>query len=125
MDTPALIVTVCGLALAGFVLWYFFFAPRQTASAVSTSSGVQQIDITVKGGYSPDVIEVERGKPVQLSFYRDEENSCSEELLMPDFSIRRDLPAFQTTLVELLPQQVGRFEFTCGMGMLRGALVVK
>ena len=125
MDTPALIVTVCGLALAGFVLWYFFFAPRQTASAVSTSSGVQQIDITVKGGYSPDVIEVERGKPVQLSFYRDEENSCSEELLMPDFSIRRDLPAFQTTLVELLPQQTGRFEFTCGMGMLRGALVVK
>ena len=102
MDTPALIVTVCGLALAGFVLWYFFFAPRQTASAVSTSSGVQQIDITVKGGYSPDVIEVERGKPVQLSFYRDEENSCSEELLMLDFSIRRDLPAFQTTLVELL-----------------------
>ena len=125
MDTPALIVTICGLALAGFVLWYFFFAPRQTASAVSTSSGVQQIDITVKGGYSPDVIEVERGKPVQLSFYRDEENSCSEELLMPDFSIRRDLPAFQTTLVELLPQQAGRFEFTCGMGMLRGALVVK
>ena len=125
MDTPALIVTVCGLALAGFVLWYFFIAPRQTASAVSTSSGVQQIDITVKGGYSPDVIEVERGKPVQLSFYRDEENSCSEELLMPDFSIRRDLPAFQTTLVELLPQQAGRFEFTCGMGMLRGALVVK
>ncbi len=125
MDTPALIVTVCGLALAGFVLWYFFFAPRQTASAVSTSSGVQQIDITVKGGYSPDVIEVERGKPVQLSFYRDEENSCSEELLMPDFSIRRDLPAFRTTLVELLPQQAGRFEFTCGMGMLRGALVVK
>ena len=125
MDTPALIVTVCGLALAGFVLWYFFFAPRQTASAVSTSSGVQQIDITVKGGYSPDVIEVERGKPVQLSFYRDEENSCSEELLIPDFSIRRDLPAFQTTLVELLPQQAGRFEFTCGMGMLRGALVVK
>ena len=125
MDTPALIVTVCGLALAGLVLWYFFFAPRQTASAVSTSSGVQQIDITVKSGYSPDVIEVERGKPVQLSFYRDEENSCSEELLIPDFSIRRDLPAFQTTLVELLPQQAGRFEFTCGMGMLRGALVVK
>ncbi len=44
---------------------------------------------------------------------------------MPDFSIRRDLPAFKTTLVELLPQQTGRFEFTCGMGMLRGALVVK
>ena len=125
MDTTAVIVTIAGVALAGFVLWYFFFSARQTASAVSSSSGVQEVDITVKGGYSPDVIEVERGKPVQLHFYRDEENSCSEELLMPDFSIRRDLPAFQTTLVELLPQEAGRFEFTCGMGMLRGALVVK
>jgi plastocyanin domain-containing protein len=125
MDTPAIMVTVIGLALAGFVLWYFFFSARQTANAVSSSSGVQEVAITVKGGYSPDVIEVERGKPVQLSFYRDEENSCSEELLMPDFSIRRDLPAFKTTLVELLPKQAGTFTFTCGMGMLRGSLVVK
>lgn len=125
MDATAIIVTVAGLGLAAFVRWYFFFSARQTASAVSSSSGVQEVAITVKGGYSPDVIEVARGKPVQLHFYRDEENSCSEELLMPDFSIRRALPAFQTTLVELLPQTAGRFEFTCGMGMLRGALVVK
>ena len=125
MDTTAVIVTIAGLGLAGFVLWYFFFSARQTASAVSSSSGMQEVDITVKGGYSPDVIEVERGKPVQLHFYRDEENSCSEEVLMPDFSIRRELPAFQTTLVELLPKEAGRFVFTCGMGMLRGTLVVK
>ncbi|MFD1467521.1 cupredoxin domain-containing protein [Hymenobacter caeli] len=125
MDTAAVIVTVAGLGLAAFVLWYFFFSARQTASAVSSSGGVQEVSINVKGGYSPSVIEVERGKPVTLNFYRDEENSCSEELLMPDFSIRRDLPAFQTTPVELLPQVAGRFEFTCGMGMLRGALVVK
>jgi plastocyanin domain-containing protein len=125
MDTPAIIVTVTGLGLAAFVLWYFFFSARQTASAVSSSSGVQEVDIIVKGGYLPDVIEVQRGKTVQLNFYRDEENSCSEELLMPDFNIRRDLPAFQNTLVELLPKEAGKFEFTCGMGMLRGALIVK
>ena len=45
MDTPAIIVTVAGLALAGFVLWYFFFSARQTASAVSSSSGVQEVAI--------------------------------------------------------------------------------
>lgn len=125
MDTTEIIVTATGLGLVGFVLWYFFFSIRQVVSAVSSSAGVQEVDITVKGGYSPDVIEVERGKPVQLHFYRDEEASCSEEILFPDFSIRRELPAFQTTLIELLPQQAGRFEFTCGMGMLRGSLLVK
>ena len=34
-------------------------------------------------------------------------------------------PAFKTTLVELLPKEAGTFPFTCGMGMLRGSLVVK
>ena len=125
MDTPAVIVTLAGLAVAGFVLWYFFFSARPAVAAMSSSGGVQEVAITVKGGYSPATIEVELNKPVLLSFYRDEENSCSEELLMPDFNIRRDLPAFKTTLVELLPQQAGTFDFTCGMGMLRGHLVVK
>ena len=44
---------------------------------------------------------------------------------MPNFSIRRDLPASQTTLVELLPKEAGPFVFTGGMGMPRGGLVVK
>lgn len=125
MDLNEIIVTLTGLLLIAAVIWYFFFSRHEAVSAVSSSSGVQEVDVTVKGGYSPDVIEVEAGKPVQLSFYRDEEASCSEEILFPDFQIRRELPAFQTTLIELLPQQPGRYEFTCGMGMLRGNLVVK
>lgn len=125
MDLQAIIVTVVGVVLMLFVVWYFFLSSREAVSAVSSASGVQEVDITVKGGYSPDVIEVEHGKPVQLNFYRDEEASCSEVLLFPEFHIRRDLPAYQTTLIEVLPEQKGTFEFTCGMHMLRGKLVVK
>ena len=125
MDTSQLLVTIGGLALLGFVGWFFFLAPHRVAAAVSSSAGIQQVDIVVKGGYSPNVIEVEHGKPVQLNFYRDEEGSCSEELLLPDFNIRRDLAPFKTTAIEFLPQQAGTFEFTCGMHMLRGSLVVK
>ena len=124
MDTTQLLVTLVGGGLIAFVGWFFFLAPHQLATAVSSSKGIQKVNITVKGGYSPDVIEVKKGQAVQLNFYRDEDSSCSEELLMPDFSIRRELPAFQTTAVEFLPQQTGRFEFTCGMHMLRGSLVV-
>ena len=124
MDSAEIFVTVAGLALAVLVVWYFFMAPHQAVSAVSSGSGVQEVAVTVKGGYSPAVIEVKQGQPVQLSFYRAEDAGCSEELVFPDFNIRRELPAFQTTLIELLPQQPGRYEFTCGMGMLRGSLVV-
>ena len=125
MDTSQIIVTLLGVGLLAFVGWFFFLAPHRVAAAVSSSAGVQQVDIVVKGGYSPNVIEVEHGKPVQLNFYRDEEGTCSEELLLPDFNIRRDLTPFKTTAIEFLPKQAGTFEFTCGMHMLRGSLVVK
>ena len=125
MDTSQIIVTLVGVGLLAFIGWFFFLAPHRVAAAVSSSAGVQQVDIVVKGGYSPNVIEVEHGKPVQLNFYRDEEGTCSEELLLPDFNIRRDLAPFKTTATEFLPKQAGTFEFTCGMHMLRGSLVVK
>ena len=125
MDASQIIVTLAGTGLLVFVGWFFFLAPHRVGAAVSSSAGVQQVDILVKGGYSPNVIEVEHGKPVQLNFYRDEDGTCSEELLMPDFNIRRDLAPFKTTAVEFLPKQAGTFEFTCGMHMLRGSLVVK
>ena len=125
MDLPEILVTATGFALIAFIVWYFFMSSRATVSAVSSAGGVQEVDITVKGGYTPAVIEVERGKPVQLNFFRDEEASCSEELVFPEFRIRRELPAHQTTLIELLPEEKGTFEFTCGMHMLRGKLIVK
>lgn len=125
MDTPAILVTVGGLALAGFVLWYFFFSARQTASAVSSSGGVQEVAITVKGGYSPDVVVVKQGRPVRLDFYRDETASCSEQVVFGDFGIARDLPAYRSTAVEFTPQKPGEFTWTCGMNMLRGKLVVE
>ena len=43
--------------------------------------GVQEVRITVKGGYDPDVIVVKQGQPVRLAFYRDETASCSEQVV--------------------------------------------
>jgi plastocyanin domain-containing protein len=62
---------------------------------------------------------------VQLTFDRRENNPCSEEVVIGALGIRRDLPAFERTAVEFTPQTSGRYDFTCGMGMLHGTLVVK
>jgi plastocyanin domain-containing protein len=124
MDTTEIIVLIGGAALIGLVLWYFF-GERELFSAQVNEAGVQEIDITVKGGYSPDVIAVKRGVPVRLNFYRDETSSCSEQVVIGDFGIARDLPAFKTTQVEFTPDRPGEFPFTCGMNMLHGKLVVE
>ena len=124
MDTSEIMVVLGGLSLIGFILWYFF-GEREKVAAQVGASGVQEIKVTVKGGYSPDVIVVKQGKPVRLDFYRDETSSCSEQIIFGDFGIARDLPAFKTTPVEFTPEKSGEFTFTCGMNMLRGKLVVE
>jgi plastocyanin domain-containing protein len=124
MDSAEIGVLVAGAGLIAFVLWYFFGERERTAATLS-ESGVQEIAVTVKGGYSPDVIVVSKDKPVRLNFYRDETNSCSEQVIFGDFQIARELPAYKTTAIEFTPDRAGEFTFTCGMNMLRGKLIVE
>ena len=51
-------------ALIVALVW-FFFGPRK-AGVATLRGGSQEIEITVKGGYSPDVISVRQGVPVRL-----------------------------------------------------------
>ena len=124
MDITEILVVAAGLLAIAGVLWYFF-GERQAVAARADARGVQEVKITVKGGYSPDVVVVKQGRPVRLDFYRDETASCSEQVVFGDFGIARDLPAFKTTPVEFTPQESGEFTWTCGMNMLRGKLVVE
>ena len=124
MDTTEILVVIAGITAIAGVLWYFF-GERRAVAARSVEGGVQEVKITVKSGYTPDVVVVKQGRPVRLDFYRDETASCSEQVVFGDFGIARDLPAFRTTPVEFTPQEPGEFTWTCGMNMLRGKLVVE
>jgi plastocyanin domain-containing protein len=124
MDTSEILVLIGGVVLIALTLWYFF-GERRKAEARAGASGVQEVDITVKGGYSPDTVVVKQGVPVRLNFRREETSSCSEQVVFGDFGIARDLPAYTTTPVEFTPDKSGEFTFTCGMNMLRGKLIVQ
>ena len=118
------IVILTGAAAIAWVNWYFFLARRGTAVAESRGEA-QEVTITVQGGYEPAEVRLKKGIPARLVFDRQETSGCSEEVVIPDFGIRKFLPAFQKTTVELKPESAGSFEFTCGMSMLRGRLVVE
>ena len=124
MDAAAWGVLAGGVALIALVLWYFF-GEREAVRAEPVAGGVQEVKVTVKGGYAPDLIVVQQGRPVRLDFYRDETASCSDAVVFGDFGISRALPAYRTTPVEFTPDQAGEFTFTCGMRMMRGKLVVE
>jgi plastocyanin domain-containing protein len=124
MDTPQIIVTVGGALLVAFILW-FFFGPRTAMAARRSAAGVQEAEVEVRASYSPDRIEVEAGRPVRLTFVRREANPCTEQVILPDFGVVRELPVGRPVPIEFTPERAGEFEFHCGMNMVRGRLVVK
>jgi plastocyanin domain-containing protein len=123
------IVVAAGVAAIVWVNWYFFIAGRSpavaTVASASDAGSPQEQVITVDGGYSPAVVRVKAGRPVRLVFDRRDTGSCSEEVVFPAFGVRRFLPTGKKTVVEVTPPKAGRYDFTCGMSMLHGALVAE
>ncbi len=119
-----IIVDIAGFLLIGLVAWYFWFS-RKEGEAARVAGGVQEALVTVKGGYTPDVIIVKKGKPVRLVFERLESSPCSERVVFKDFDISKLLPEGEKITIEFTPERAGEYEFTCQMGMYRGRLVVE
>jgi len=124
MSADRWLVLASGLLLSGFIVW-FFWLKRAPGVRAAQTSGYQEVMILVKGGYTPDAIIVQHGKPVRLNFRREESASCSDKVVFADFQKTADLPTGQTVAVELLPKEPGEYTFSCPMGMFRGRLIVE
>lgn len=119
-----LAVTAGGLGLIGLELWWFLFS-RPQARRANLAGSLQEITITVDGGYEPDHVEVEAGRPVRLNFVRRDPSSCLETVILPDFRRSVDLPLNNTTTVDLPASSPGEYPFHCGMNMYRGVLTAR
>ena len=124
MNLTVFAVNLAGFAAIAAIVWYFWLYRKEGVQAVE-ASGVQQVPITVKGGYDPDVIVVKRGKPVRLLFNRQESSMCSEMVIFDKIGKSAKLPEGETVAVEFTPEETGEIPFQCQMGMLRGKLIVQ
>lgn len=104
-----------------FTFWFFLMRKEDEAVVVKTSS----VDIIVEGGYSPNVISIPRGKQTTLNFFRKDPSSCLEEIVLPDFKIRKYLPLNKITPIQLIPSKSGTYEISCGMNMFHGKIKVE
>jgi plastocyanin domain-containing protein len=127
MRSDQLLVLALAVTAIAWVNWYFFFSESRASArvaATAANAGPAEVVITVDGGYQPRTVHVRAGEPVRLVFDRRDTGSCSEEVVFPDFGIRRFLPTGQRTVVEVTPA-AGSHEFMCGMSMLHGTLVAE
>ena len=107
LDILVLAAAATGIAA---VNWWFFVAGRRAPAAVAaqTSAGVAEVEIIVDGGYSPAAVQIPVGRPVRLIFDRRDTSSCSEEVVIPAFNVRRFLPSGERTVIELTATEPGR-----------------
>lgn len=131
MNTSDWIAVLAGLAAIAWVNWYFLFAGRSAsgpaaAIPLATREGeANEVTITVDGGYAPSAVRARAGRPLRLTFHRIDTASCSDEVVFPDFGIRRFLPTGERTTIEITPPNAGRYAFTCGMSMHRGMVIAE
>lgn len=119
MRTDEIIVILSGVLGVVFTYWFFLGKKRRTVVA----SG--DVDIIVDGGYSPEVVVIPRGKTTKINFIRRDPTDCLEEVVLPDFQIKRHLPLNKKVTVEIAPQKPGEYPYACGMNMYQGKIIVK
>ncbi len=105
-----------GMALT---YWFFLMKKEEVVSVTDT------VDIIVKGGYSPNTISVAKGKTTTLNFTRIDSSSCLEDIVIPDFKIRKYLPMNKEVSISITSQKEGEYEISCGMNMFHGKIIVK
>ena len=119
MELDKVLTLILGLVGIGFVYWFFLMKKEEAVEASDS------IDIMVEGGYTPSVISIEQDKPITINFLRKDPSSCLEEVVVPEFKIRKFLPLNEKVSINVTPKQKGEFAFSCGMNMYHGKIIVK
>ena len=120
MNKPVIISIVFSVLLVG---WAFWLSARSSGggggSATATIvGGVQYVDITAKGGYSPRVIEAKAGMPTILRMKTSGTFDCSASLVIPKLSYQKFLQPSGTEEINIPSEQAqGTMQGLCSMGM--------
>ena len=100
----------------------------ESAVPVAAGNGPRRIEVTVSNqGFTPPRVVGRPGEDLTLSFRYDKSaGECGREVVLPSQNIKKTLTEEKPTEIALhLPQEKGEVTFTCGMNMLRGAIVVE
>ncbi|MDR4946833.1 cupredoxin domain-containing protein [Neobacillus cucumis] len=110
-------------------------AQTQATSSQETSSS--EVNVTTENkpivkiqiketGYSPNVIRVKKGVPVELNIINPLDSSnCLSTFMIPDFNINNLKLKTGTTNLSFTPDKTGEYTFNCGMNMFKGKIIVE
>lgn len=113
----AMVIAVGMIALA------LFSSPQNSkedvasADNVKIENGVQVVEITASGGYSPRKSLAKANTPTVIKFKTDGTFDCSIAVRIQKLGISKQLPPTGSTEVDIGTQPVGKLRGSCAMGM--------
>lgn len=120
-----IIVLLVGILLIAFISYWFFGKHHAPTATATIKTDKQVVNVLVKGGYTPEQIELKQGVPATLNFKRTDASTCLERVVFPDFGINQALPQNQTVAITIDTSKSGTYEWVCGMNMFHGKVIVK
>ncbi|MFH1332556.1 MAG: sulfite exporter TauE/SafE family protein [archaeon] len=115
-----------GLALAGQpnLSTVTSFSTEDTNN-IALKDGYQEINMDVTAnGYSPNKFVLKKGVPVKWNINVKQLTSCNNPIIVPEYDLEIKLKQ-GLNVIEFTPDREGTVPWSCWMGMLRGAFIVK
>lgn len=92
------------------------------AGTARVEGAVQRISVDVSQGYYvPTIIEAKAGVPLEITFGPGQ--GCTSAILIKQFGVNQDIT--KGAVIELPAMKPGEYEFSCGMEMVFGKIVVR
>ena len=119
MTKPILVSIVVSVLLIAGAFWLATQSSGATASGTATIvDGIPYVDISAKGGYSPQVVTATAGMPTVLRVKTSGTFDCSASLVIPKLSYQKILQPSGTEEISIPSEQAqGTMQGLCSMGM--------
>jgi len=102
---------------------------RKSDASVEPAAAPGELRVTAgEHGFSPTSMQLPKGAAGSLAtvtFVRTTDQTCATEVVFPDLDLKKDLPLNTPVAVQVPNDTPRTLSFQCGMGMYKGALVVR
>lgn len=122
--TSALVASA--LCVSGAALSVVSVAAPAKKAPAPKAKAAQKVLVTLPVDYkATPAATVKAGQPVALTFYLKSDAGCGNTVTVPAAKWKKTLKVGQKATVVYTPTKSGPLAFQCGMGMMKGSLLVK